>query len=155
MDKILSNLTSPAWWIGVVLVGTLVSLIAAYLKPVIDKVLSRLSTYWKERVEQKNKKREEEIMFLRDNPEQRIATHFQEMSCRIRATQYFILSVMVLVFSFTAFEGNEESVVRIIVNAAFLIIMIMGLREHYGAMKLNSKLSDSLHGYSRSSNNAN
>ena len=145
MDEIVNNLSSPAWWIGVVFVGIFISLLAAYLKPFVDGTLAKLSTHWKKRIEKHETKRKEKIKLLQDNSEQRIAAHFQEMRFRIRATQYLIFSVMVLFFSFTAFDVTEgPSFFRIAVNVFFFIIMLAGMLEHYQAMKLKSIIIDSL-----------
>ena len=39
MDELLKSLRSPAWWVGVVLVGVITSIIAAFVKPWLDRML--------------------------------------------------------------------------------------------------------------------
>lgn len=43
MEEIIKNISSISWWFGVVFVGVVVSLIAGYLKPRIDRWLANYS----------------------------------------------------------------------------------------------------------------
>lgn len=43
MSELFNNLSSPSWWIGVVIVSFVISLASAYAKAPLDRVLGRLS----------------------------------------------------------------------------------------------------------------
>lgn len=51
MNEVWNSFFSPAWWVSVVIVGLLINLLSAYLKPPIDSLGSRLSSSWKARSE--------------------------------------------------------------------------------------------------------
>ena len=43
MNEIVEAISSPVWWASVVVAGFLVNIIAAYAKPVVDRLLSAMS----------------------------------------------------------------------------------------------------------------
>jgi hypothetical protein len=47
MPEIIDNLQSPSWWFSVVIVGILVSIIAAYFQRSLEGQLSKLSSFWR------------------------------------------------------------------------------------------------------------
>ena len=51
MEEVFRNVTSLSWWIGVVIVGIIINLIAIYSKPLFDKLLARISRVYKTRSE--------------------------------------------------------------------------------------------------------
>jgi hypothetical protein len=76
MNDLIEILSSPIWWFSVVVVGILINLISAYLKSPIDKNLSKVSTWWRQRTEQQ-KVREQEFInrLINDQHEQVMASN--------------------------------------------------------------------------------
>ncbi len=68
MNEFFRDIASPYWWVSVVLVGLLIHLIAAYLKPFLDKVGSGLSASVRRRVEQDRQRFNREVQDLVENP---------------------------------------------------------------------------------------
>ncbi|MBQ1762688.1 MAG: hypothetical protein IIZ92_07275 [Aquincola sp.] len=51
LDKLLADFTSVQWWINVWVVGVLVGLVPSYIKPWVDKQISRVSVPYRQRIE--------------------------------------------------------------------------------------------------------
>jgi membrane protein implicated in regulation of membrane protease activity len=67
-------MSSLSWWVGVVIVGIVLNVVAAYLKPLMDRVGSRTSTRWKSRTERLQRERNERIAALSQNTDDQILT---------------------------------------------------------------------------------
>lgn len=100
MSDFWSQIKSPSWWLGVVIVGLLINLISAYVKPPLDKGLGFLFNWWSTR----NKS-------LRDNQTalvERIKTDSQEQNIfiaheiryRLKSTDSLLLAVLSYVVVF-------------------------------------------------------
>jgi hypothetical protein len=48
MPDLLASVTSVSWWFSVVVVGILVNLVSAYMKPTLDQVRGRASKRWRD-----------------------------------------------------------------------------------------------------------
>ena len=51
MNELLTNLSSPSWWIGVVIVSFAINLASAYAKTPLDRALARFSTRRRKKLE--------------------------------------------------------------------------------------------------------
>ena len=74
MNEFWRNLESSSWWIGVVVVGILINILAAYLKPWIDSLMSRVSTRWATRNQKLRDERTKRIAFLRHDSNEQVLT---------------------------------------------------------------------------------
>ena len=72
MADFFNNITSISWWIGVVIVGILLNLVAIYLKSPIDRCLSSISIKYRTRTEAKKAEREAKITYLVGNKHEQI-----------------------------------------------------------------------------------
>ncbi len=61
MDKFLGELTTPSWWISVVVVGILVNLFSDYFRRFLEKIYSRYSQKTNEKRTKENEKRIKEM----------------------------------------------------------------------------------------------
>ena len=57
MKELLADSTSPVFWVGVVIVGIVINILSAYLKPAIDKVFGGVSDRWAKRSEKLRQER--------------------------------------------------------------------------------------------------
>lgn len=85
MDEITKNLSSPTWWISVVLVGLLINLASAYLKPAIDRLMSILSQRWLTKAHERRNAYENEISELSVNIEQQRQYEHKHLSLLLHA----------------------------------------------------------------------
>lgn len=85
MDKFVETLKSPVWWIGVVLVGILINIASAYLKPRLDKLLARVSRSIQERNEKSSNRRKALVNLLIADPHKQTILANHELRCRIRS----------------------------------------------------------------------
>lgn len=76
MRSLLNSLGSPSWWVSVVVVGILINLVSAYLKPRIDLSWSDLYSRWRIRKNTKESARRQlidaQVMELRENPHKQV-----------------------------------------------------------------------------------
>lgn len=94
MQSVLETLKSPSWWVSVVLVGVAASLLATYLKPVLDRAGNRLSRRWAERTEARKTARTRTIEYLRSNPHEQIMLSLGELGHRTAAATLFALGTL-------------------------------------------------------------
>ncbi|CEO39091.1 hypothetical protein [Photobacterium kishitanii] len=106
MDEFFKSLTSPVWWISVVVVGILVSVIAAYIKESIDKILSSIFKAWKLNVEQRKNKHIELVKKVQECDRTLFLLGFEESRFRQRSTLLAILSFMCLIL---VFQGQADT----------------------------------------------
>ncbi|TVL98846.1 MAG: hypothetical protein CV087_20185 [Candidatus Brocadia sp. WS118] len=90
MKKILEVLTSPVWWVSVVIAGILINLVSSYLKGIIDTHLSRFSAARREQGERKRAERKTAVEQLRKNEHQEVMATLAEMRHRLRAIFYLL-----------------------------------------------------------------
>lgn len=79
MEQILNNVTSLAWWFGVVFVGLLVSLLASYIKPRLDNWLASFSESLRKRNKVIAEQWDQEVQKIRGNETYRL-TKFAQLS---------------------------------------------------------------------------
>lgn len=81
MDEIITVLKSPVFWIGTVVIGIFINYFSDYTKPLIDKLLSKLSTKWRNRTAAKKQawnKRVQSLVGNKDAQEQERKDEFRE-----------------------------------------------------------------------------
>ena len=92
MRSLVEQTASPAWWIGVVLVGIIINLVSAYCKRPIDRLLGALSTKWATRTAALQKERDDRISAMSVSPEARMMARFEILSSRVWAVLFFQVS---------------------------------------------------------------
>jgi hypothetical protein len=84
MEIYANTILNVKWWMGVVVVGLVLSLAASYLRTWIDQGLSAVSKRWAERTERSKAERATHVQHLRDHPQQQMYVLGEEMRCRFR-----------------------------------------------------------------------
>ncbi|KAG8153076.1 hypothetical protein [Burkholderia catarinensis] len=87
MDDFLQNLHSPSWWLSVVTVGILLSVVAAYATRGLDRLFRYFGKKWADRSEKSKDKFARKVAVLQQSPEAR-AAYFRE-EVRYRHTAIF------------------------------------------------------------------
>src|SRR5712692_2460018 len=106
MEELARNLGSPSWWVGVVVVGILLNVISAYLKPPIDKALSTVSRSWRIRSVALRARRAKLIEELRANRHLQLLFLAAEARHRSRGVVFLLLS-LICVLGYTSI-GNAD-----------------------------------------------
>lgn len=144
MDEVLQNMSSASWWFGVVLVGLTINLVAAYLKPRMDSVLSRVSKRWAANSAIKREEREARILTLIASEHEQILNRTEELRLRIRSFCYtFDASLLFLLgFSFQFIPGPKKLgfIVFAIAACIALFIMLIALSDWHMAMRNREEL---------------
>ena len=93
MNNMIDTVTSLEWWVSVVIVGLAINLLASYLKPHIDRVLSRYSS--KRRILNEKRKAAEErhVAMLREDKHEQIIDLFRALRSQQRALGFFFIGL--------------------------------------------------------------
>ena len=108
MDKLLEALTSPVWWVSVVIAGVVVNLVAAYLKPRLDGFLSATSSRWRTTSAAARERREQFLTQLQSDPAEFHYQQMRELRLRAQATFALLLGVFFLLFTVNLLPGGNE-----------------------------------------------
>lgn len=137
MKEILQSLTSPTWWFSVVLVGVIINMVSAYLKPTTDAIWARYSSIRRSKQEEGQKKRKEYIEYLRSNPQEQLFCAFREMRHRYRAQLMLVQATFMFIVPVTALQhlsATEKELVEgfIIGFFASSAIVMLAVTRHVG-----------------------
>lgn len=89
-------LTSPVWWVSVVVVGILINLLSSYLKTTLDSRISLISSWWRKRSDEQKAEREEFIEKLRRSEHKQVLASIDDIRARLRAIYLLLLGVFVM-----------------------------------------------------------
>ncbi|TKB07446.1 hypothetical protein [Desulforhopalus sp. IMCC35007] len=97
METVLSELSNPIWWVTVVIAGIIINLIAAYFKPVIDKLFSLFSS----KIRKRNQIKEtEKLLYIERLAKEQsffITEQLSELRLRIQSVYSLVVGVFVIV----------------------------------------------------------
>jgi len=141
---------SIEWLMSVVVVGVAVHLLAAYVKPRLDRLGSWASRSWAARSERRQQSRMARIALLKASERARFDTAVHELRCRIRAT-HFILSS----FVFVGFAGTTIAIAPVVIPTVTLarivfgvfgvlavLTLLLALDDHVEAMQTQSEMRE-------------
>ena len=127
MQKFLDDLLSIQWWFGVVLVGILIHLASAFLKPHIDSLLSSTSSWWTRHNDKRKKRFEESVANIRQNTLEETRALFGEMRNRMRSVHAMLAGVMSFLFGLTVQVVPEFNAMSLLARRAFpLVFFLLG-----------------------------
>jgi len=106
MEDFFSSLTSPVWWVSVVVVGILISVIGAYLKEWIDTMFSNLFSFWKSSVRVRRIKHQELVEKMQQCDRTLILLGFEESRFRLRS---MVLSLVGMLCVVLVFQGQADA----------------------------------------------
>jgi hypothetical protein len=129
MEEAYKAITSPAWWVGVVIVGLIINLAAAYLKPRLDQAASSVSLRWATRTEEQRRQRLERIEGLRGNIHEQLFAFFSALSDGIHAIISISLAMLLSLFIFILMYLSGVSIVMIPLLLTVLLTVLMGMMQ--------------------------
>ena len=151
MGRFFEDITSAYWWIAVVIVGILINLASAYLKPWLESAGSSLSRRYRNRVESRRRAHEAYVSLLRSDNHLQVLGGFNEMRCRLRSVIFIVtglgfLTLSLALLSFLPLEVIESStplvVAGLVLTSLSTMMVLAGLRSHQEAMRQLSALDD-------------
>jgi hypothetical protein len=116
-----ASIFSLTWWIGVVLVGIVLSLAASYLRTWIDWGFSSVSRKWADRSERSRKEYEKHVTHLLEHPERHLYVIAEEMRSRFRGNFYYICA---LVAGFGGVLASSTWVGKVVLGIAALSFLL-------------------------------
>ena len=93
MDGLSGYFASPVWWFSVVAVGAAVNVLAAYLKPALDRLGSLVSTRWSQRTERLRAERRERIRRLQASEGERLLATIEVVNKRVEAVHQQVFAL--------------------------------------------------------------
>lgn len=96
MESFINQISTPSWWISVVVVGIVINLVSSYLKPTVDGGFSNISSWWRKRSEAEKDKKQKHIEKLRGNIEEQFFAATDDLRERIRAIHLLLIGVFVM-----------------------------------------------------------
>lgn len=140
MEEFINSLSSPSWWMGVVIVGVIINVASAYLKKPIDLLLSKVSSSWRARQTAAVEKRNALVESLRNDSNLLLLYSMSENRYRIRSVGFLLLAFAI--FFMSTFAIGVSDVSAIFGSIFSLFIGLMGLNDHYKAMQVYSIVQD-------------
>ncbi len=107
METFLKNLTSPYWWVSVVIVGITINLTSIYLQKKLDSQLSNASSWWRKRSEKETRKQLQEVERLKNNQQAQILMAFTEVRHHLKSIGALVATIFCLGFVGATFIRPE------------------------------------------------
>ncbi len=97
MADFVTNIYSPSWWIGVVLVSFLINLASAYAKPSLDRLWARYSARRHSQLERNREKLDRQVADIMSMPDGIVLLSIDELRAVLGAVLCFsVCSVLIL-----------------------------------------------------------
>jgi hypothetical protein len=130
MKNILDNLSSPAWWVSVVIVGVIVSAIGSLLKDYIGRVLAAVSSKWRNKRHLKKEAYKNRVKCLTESSEFREITRFEIIRNLIVSLIFMALSILGFVLaSFLVGLGKVPGILGVIFFAPAAVSFTCGFSK--------------------------
>lgn len=139
MDKLLENFTSFEWWLGVVLVGLLINLFSAYLKPVIDKFFAGFITKRREALDKKKKLFDFRVQQLVNSHGDRNTLQLEIINYKVDASVNFLMGIILFIVSLY-FRGEWSAWLIVCINTASWVSIFSGYHSLFLGLKNTSIL---------------
>ena len=97
MNDFFRSLSSPSWWVGVVIVGILINLVSAYLKPRLDRRLSGWSRWWATRTEEQRRSRQARIQKLRESQHEQTMAAIAGLRSKLESVSSMVMTALLTV----------------------------------------------------------
>ena len=107
MADLTKTLCSPTFWVASVIVGTIIAVLATYIRDGIDWTASKLSANSREQSEKFREFRASEVQYLKENPQEMLFLGMQELRARLRAMVGSINAIGLMIVSTFCFNNNS------------------------------------------------
>lgn len=96
MESFLERISTFEWWLSVVLVGVLINLASAYIKPLFDKYLASRSQLKRRKLEKEAQRRDLQIKILSESSEERQTYRLEIIDTKQDATFNILMGIFLL-----------------------------------------------------------
>lgn len=103
MARFLTDITSMYWWISVVVVGILINIFGTLISRKMDVPLSKVSTWWRDRSQQRKLEAEQQIAMLASSQHEQIIMATQIISHQIQQSLNALTGIGLLLVGGFAF----------------------------------------------------
>ena len=114
MDEFVKGLSSPSWWVGVVIVGILINIISTLLIKFFNFLLKQTSESWRNKENVKNIERLKTINKIKSNEK---FLYFYMLG----EIRYMVCGASYCIFSLCCFFGAVQ------ISKSYMLISIIGL----------------------------
>ena len=122
MREFVTNVCSPSWWIGVVLVSFLINLASSYAKPSLDRLWARYSARRRSQLEQNREKLDRQLADIMSMPDGIILLSVDELRAVLGAVLCFCVC-SVLILSLFFLSGS----IRFLIFGALFVFLFAAL----------------------------
>lgn len=142
MQGFISNLSDISWWASVVVVGLIISILAAYAKNWIDFLLGSLFSKWKISVSVKKREREGRVAVLAADKYEQIKALARVNYFSLRAISNTIMAVLVMLMTTSwPYTSNERA--AILGLSVFTVFLLsLSISDGMRAYKLKSVIDE-------------
>lgn len=98
MNDLLTELSRPSWWVSVVVAGFLVNLVAAYAKPLVDRLAGYYSASRRQRLADKQRRLDRAVSYLLKNPAELVDLKLESILVVLKATIASAMAVLLVQF---------------------------------------------------------
>ena len=131
MNDFISSVSSPGWWLSVVIVGILINLTSAYLKPRLDGWLCVSSRRWATRTEDRRRLREARIQKLRESQHEQLMAASEVLDWRLRSVAVMLGAALLMALVVTIeVMGTSHYKLLLIPIVAAAICTLLALECH-------------------------
>lgn len=144
MENIVEELSSPVWWVTVVIAGFLINVIAAFVFKKLDNSFSNFSSRFREMSEQRRSERDQRVEHLRNDYKSLYLISLDEIRYRLRMVQGVVLGVFIFVFvEFASVRLNIPDIFAVFFLFFSVLSIFVGWISHGKSMSLLSEIFDS------------
>ncbi|OZY84384.1 hypothetical protein CBP51_14330 [Cellvibrio mixtus] len=145
MDEFVKGLSSPSWWVGVVIVGILINLISSLLIKFFGFLLKQTSEKWRNKEQIKNTERQKTIEKIKSNEKFLYFYMLSEIRYMVCGASYCIFSLCCF---FAAVQISKSNIyIAFIGMITATITLHIGFRDFNKAIKLHCLIKDASEEY--------
>jgi len=122
MNQLITDIYSPSWWIGVVVVSFVINIASAYAKPLLDRLLARFSDRRRIKLEQSHQKLRRAAELVLSIPDGVVLLSLQEVKLALAAVASLTFCILLILLLFFV-----TGVDRVLVFVALPVLLVAAL----------------------------
>jgi hypothetical protein len=142
MEEMLKTIATPQFWVLVVIVGILINLASAYLKPPLDRAFSAVSLRWATRTEEQRRQRLRRIECLSGNINEQLLASFAELRAGIWSIILYIFFIFTMSFTYMFDLISGRTLTSYFPYATSTLLMYVGLRYLLDFVSIASEIRE-------------
>lgn len=135
MEELFENFISPAWWVSVVIFGIFASIISAYLKPLLDNLIAKISTKSKLANEKKQSIFNSKVEILSKSEYELLIIKLEINRIRIRGLSFKLAGIFQVFLMFFFYSLFNYNLIPVICGIMGCLAILFGISEDGDANK--------------------